>query len=54
VVRQQFSLPVFQPFCPFRILAFRAMPVAAGVVGDLGVVALAAFFDMTAERGGTA
>ena len=54
VVRQQFGLPVFEPLRPFGVLAFWAMPVAARVVRNARVVALAAFFDMAAERGRTA
>jgi len=34
-------------------LALRAVPVAAGVVGDAGVGAVLATLDMTAQRGGT-
>jgi hypothetical protein len=52
--RQQFGLPVFEPLCTLRVLALRAMSVAAGVIGYARVVALAAFFGMTAEHGGTA
>src|SRR5580704_7605049 len=52
--RQQFCLPAFEPLYPLRVLAFRAMSVTAGVVGIARVIALAAFFGMPSERGGTA
>ena len=47
--RQQFGLALGQPFLRRRTLALGAMPVAAGVVGDDGVRALLAAFDMPAE-----
>ena len=48
--RQQLGLALGQPFLRRRALALRAMPVAAGVVGDEGVRALLAARDMPAER----
>jgi hypothetical protein len=52
--RQQFGLPSRQPFCALAVLAFGTMAIAAGVITDAGMTALAAFFDMTAEHGGAA
>ena len=52
--RQQFGLPLGQPCRARRALAFRAMAVAAGVVGDADEAALGAALDMAAERGGAA
>jgi hypothetical protein len=52
--RQQFGLPVGKPLRPLAVLTFRTVTVAAGVVGDARVIALAAFFDMAAERGSAA
>lgn len=51
---QQFSLPAFDPACPRQVLAFRTVPVAAGVVGNPFLVAVAAAVPMASERGGTA
>ena len=48
--RQQLGLALGQPFLRRRALALRAMPVAAGVVGDVRVRALLAARDMSAER----
>ena len=48
--RQQIGLARGQPFLCRRPLALRAMPVAAGVVGDAGVRAVLAARDMAAER----
>jgi hypothetical protein len=48
--RQQFGLAVGQPLFGGDGLALRAVPVAAGVVGDVPVGALLAAFDMTAQR----
>src|ERR1700738_5376526 len=48
--RQQLGLALSQPFPRRRALALRAMPVAAGVVGDDGVRALLATLDVAAER----
>src|SRR6266404_6372604 len=48
--RQQLGLPLNQP-CGLRPpLAFRAMPVAARIVGDADQATLRATLDMTAER----
>ena len=47
---QQFGLAVGQPLLGRGGLALRAMPVAAGVVGDAQVRAGLAAFDMTAQR----
>ena len=48
--RQQLCLAVGQPFPCRRPLALRAMPVAAGVVGDDGVRAVFTTLDVPAER----
>ena len=52
--RQQFGLPRFEPFCPLCVLTLGTMAVAAGVVADPGVVAMAALFDVAAQDGGAA
>src|SRR3954447_7526560 len=52
--RQQFGLPFGQPGGARRSLAFRAMPVAARIVGDANETALRAAPDMAAERRGAA
>jgi hypothetical protein len=52
--RQELGLAVDQPCLRRGTLALRAMAVAAGVVGDAGVVAVLAARDMTAERRGAA
>ena len=46
---QEFGLAVGQPFLGRRGLALRAVPVAAGVVGDAQMGAGLAAFDMTAQ-----
>ena len=48
--RQQLGLALGEPFLRGCALAFRAMPIAAGVIGDLRVRALLAARDMPAER----
>src|SRR6478609_8263757 len=48
--RQQLRLALGQPLACCRSLTLRAMPVAAGVVGDDGVRALLTTLDMPAER----
>jgi hypothetical protein len=50
---EQFRLAVRQPLGAGKTLALRAVPVAAGVVGDALMAAVAAALDMAAERGGT-
>ena len=50
--RQQLRLAVFEPLPRRGGLALRAMPVAAGIVGDAFVRAVLAALDMAAERGG--
>jgi hypothetical protein len=50
--RQKLRLAVFEPLPRRRSLALRAMPVAAGVVGDAFVRTVLAALDMSAERGG--
>jgi hypothetical protein len=52
--RQQLGLALGQPFPCRRTLTLRAMPIAAGVVGDDGVRALLTTLDMAAERRRTA
>ena len=47
--RQQLCLAFGQPLLCRRPLALRAMPVAAGVIGDDGVSAVLATLDMAAE-----
>lgn len=47
---QQVGLPGREPVLRRRALAARTVPVAAGVVGDGGMVAVAAAHDMAAER----
>ena len=47
--RQQFALPLGQPRGAGRTLAFRAMAVAARIVGDTDEVTFRAALDMTAE-----
>src|SRR5229473_7064920 len=47
--RQQFSFPPRQPFAPLQILAFRAMAIAAGVVADALIGAVAAALHMPAQ-----
>ena len=46
---QEFGLAVGQPLFGSDSLALRAVPVAAGVVGDAQVGAVLAAFDMTAQ-----
>jgi len=48
--RQEFRLAVCQPLFGSHSLAFGAVPVAAGVVGDAQVGAVLTAFDMTAQR----
>jgi hypothetical protein len=50
--RQEFGLAFLKPFPRRRGLTLRAMPVAAGIVGDALVCAVLATLDMSAERGG--
>ena len=52
--RQQIGFARGEPVPCRRALAFGAMPVAAGVVGDAAVAAVLARLDMAAERGGAA
>ena len=51
---QQLGAPRRHPGRPRRALALRAVPVAAGVVGDRGVAAVGAAPDMPAEYRGAA
>ena len=51
---EQFRLAVLQPLGSCETLALRAVPVAARVVGDALMAAVAAPLDVTAERGGAA
>jgi hypothetical protein len=48
--RQQLGLSVGQPFGTRQPLALRAVPVAAGIVGDAKPAAAVALFEMTAQR----
>jgi hypothetical protein len=52
--RQQFRFSALQPLGALRVLTLRAMPVAAGIIRDQNMLALAALFDMAAEGGCTA
>jgi hypothetical protein len=52
--RQKLGLAVFEPLSRRRGLTLRAMPVAAGIVGDAFVRAVMAALDVSAERGGAA
>jgi hypothetical protein len=52
--RQQFGLPRFEPLRPLRVLTFRTMAIAAGVICVAGKVAAVAFFDMATESRRTA
>ena len=49
--RQEFGLALGEPLPRRRALTLRAMPVAAGVVGDAFVRAVLAALDVSAERG---
>ena len=51
---EQFRLTVLQPLGPCETLALRAVPVAARVVRDALMAAVAATLDVTAERRGAA
>jgi len=48
--RQQFDLPLREPFGARQSLALGAMAVAAGVVGDACGAAVVALLEVTAER----
>ena len=48
--RENLAAPLGEPPLARRSLTLRAMPVAAGVVGDPGCAAIVALFDMAAER----
>ena len=52
--RQEIGLASLQPVACDGALALRAMPVAAGIVGDACMVAVLALFHMAAERRGAA
>ncbi len=52
--RQEFRLTLGEPLPRRRSLTLRAMPVAAGIVGDARVRAVLAALDMAAERRGPA
>ena len=51
---EQFRLTVLEPLGPCEALALRTVPVAARVVGDALMAAIAATLDVTAERRGAA
>ena len=51
---QQLSLPAFHPLRPRRILAFRTVTVATGVIGVSFFGAVAALLPIASQRGGTA
>ena len=48
--RQQFGLSIGKPLGTGQTLALGAVPVTAGIVGHPQLAAVAALFDMTAER----
>ena len=48
--RQQLGLAIGDPLRAGQTLALRAVPVAAGIVGDADVAAILAALDMAAER----
>jgi hypothetical protein len=48
--RQQLGLAIGKPLGAGQAPAFRAVPVAAGIVGDADRAAIRAAFDMAAER----
>ena len=48
--RQQLGLAISEPLRAGQTLALRAVPVAAGIVGDAGLAAILAALDMAAER----
>ena len=48
--RQQLGLTRGKPFFAFLSLAFWAMPVAAGIVGNADHAAVLALLDVTAKR----
>ncbi len=52
--RQESGLACGEPVVTRGGLALRAMPVAAGVVGNADRAAVATSFDMSAQRGGPA
>ena len=52
--RQEFCFARGEPSLGHRALALRAVPVATGVVGDLGVVTRFAARDVAPERRGAA
>jgi hypothetical protein len=52
--RQQIGLTRLEPAPRGTRLAFRAVPIAAGVVGDLNLLAGLAAQDVSTERGATA
>ena len=47
---QQFGAAICKPSEARQTLALRAMPIAAGIVGDADLAAILAPLDMTAER----
>ena len=51
---KQFILALLKPAGAVEALALGAMAIAAGVVGDAGVMALAALFDVSAQFRGAA
>ena len=51
---QQFGSPVLEPVLASQALALGAMPVAAGAVLNVGVLAVVAPFDAAAQHGRTA
>ena len=48
--RQKIRLSIGKPLLPRYALTFRAVPVTAGVIGDAGMCAVLAGFDMSPER----
>jgi hypothetical protein len=50
---QQFGFAVIEPFFLRQRLAFRAMPIAAGVVSNLLKATLVTLLNMSAKSGGS-
>src|SRR5262249_37951044 len=46
---QQFGFSALEPLGPFGVLAFGAMPIAAGIVSNTSVRAVVAFLDVAAQ-----
>jgi len=51
---QELSSAPFEPCRAGSAPAFRAMPIAAGAIGDCSMTALVALVDVAAQSGGSA